>query len=146
MGLCGKLGIEWSYYIIGLQNGSIFLDEGSDSLKWSFNKYSGEIRTKLTYQLLAEDIICIHQWWNQLWSWKAPYRIIIFYWLALENRLLSWDNFLKRGMLGPNLCVMCGLDKESIFHLFVSCIFSRLFWKNVVHILKCSFCWLGIPI
>ena len=64
------------------------------------------------------------------------YRIINFSWIVLENCLLSWENILKGGMITPNHCAMCGLDEETIFHLFVSCHFSISIFHFLVPILK----------
>ena len=61
------MGIEWIDYIIGIHNGSISHDEDSDVLKWSYNKYFGDIATKLAYEMLHEYIPYIQKWWHSFW-------------------------------------------------------------------------------
>ena len=62
------MGIEWIDYIIRLRDGLVSLDEEYDVLKWSYNKSTGDITTKLVYQMLYEDISYYKQWWHSLWS------------------------------------------------------------------------------
>jgi hypothetical protein len=45
-------------------------------------------------------------------------------WLALNNKLLTWDNGLKRGWCGPNRCALYKSNDESVSHLFVTCPFA----------------------
>ena len=35
----------------------------------------------------------------------------------LDNLILSWGNLSKRGMIGPNICLICGMADESICYL-----------------------------
>jgi hypothetical protein len=60
-------------------------------------------------------------WWKPLWKLKSPLRCKLTLWLSLKNKLLTWDNGIKRGWIGPNWCVLCKSDVESNSHVFVSC-------------------------
>jgi hypothetical protein len=44
--------------------------------------------------------------------------------LALNNKLLTWDNGHKRGWHGPNRCPLCNSNSESISHIFISCLYA----------------------
>jgi ribonuclease HI len=46
-------------------------------------------------------------WWKPLWKHNFPTRCKITLWLALNNKLLTWDNGQKRGWCGPNRCPLC---------------------------------------
>ena len=49
-----------------------------------------------------------YKWWyHKVWKWIAPLKLIFFCWLALENRILTGDNFIKRGGYGPICCPLC---------------------------------------
>ena len=119
------------------------MDEDSDAQKWSYNKSTGDITIKLAYQMLSEDIPYFKQWWHSFRSWQAPYRIIIFYLLVFANRLLTRDNLMKRGMVSPNLYVLCGDAEESHYNLFVTCNSTISIWLFIECILKCSHGWSG---
>ena len=48
-----------------------------------------------------------------------------------ENKILTWDNFLKRGGMGFNVCILCKMDAETVDHLMVHCSFTRAMWMKV---------------
>jgi hypothetical protein len=54
----------------------------------------------------------------------------------LEQRILTWENLVKRGFLGPRKCVLCGKDEEIVLHLFVKCNFTKDIWTLVLKDLK----------
>jgi len=64
-------------------------------------------------------------WYTDLWQWKIPLKIKLFVWLLLEQKLLTWDNLVKRGFLGPSMCALCGVEGENAKHLFVDCVFTK---------------------
>jgi ribonuclease HI len=67
-----------------------------------------------------------------LWKIKAPTRCKLTLWLALNNKLLTWDNCLRRGWCGPSRCPLCKEDQESTTHIFISCPFA----EKVTHLIK----------
>ena len=44
----------------------------------------------------------------------------------LENKILTWDNYVKRGRIGPTICVLFMLETEYIDHLMVKCTFTQM--------------------
>jgi hypothetical protein len=50
-------------------------------------------------------------------------------WLALNNKLCTWDNGLKRGWIGPSRCSLCRSEEETIYHLFITCPFFVQVWS-----------------
>lgn len=77
-------------------------------------------------QSLLDGIVVDYKWqFKEVWRWNAPLKSRVFLWLALSNWILTWDNFVKRGGIGPGMCLLCRSDTESIAHLFISCPFSR---------------------
>ena len=91
------------------------LNDDIDALKWSYNMELGVISEKLAYQQLTDNFQVEKFWWHNIWKWKVTSRILLLCWLAFENRILTWDNLLKRGFSGPNICPLCGLEEETIF-------------------------------
>jgi hypothetical protein len=59
--------------------------------------------------------------WKPFWKIKAPPRCKVTLWLALNNKLLTWDNCLRRGWCGPSRCPLCKENQETIIHIFISC-------------------------
>ena len=67
-----------------------------------------------------------------LWSCIIPMKIRCFIWMALANKILTWENLQKRGWIEPGICALCGLGEDSVHHLFSSC----SVWKIVFEFLS----------
>ena len=48
---------------------------------------------------------------------------------------------MNRGWVGPNICVLCGCEAESVNHLFVDCSFGYMVWKEVAQHRKILLIW-----
>jgi hypothetical protein len=68
--------------------------------------------------------------WKEIWNSDGLPKINIFGWQLAHNKLLTGENLLKRGFVGPYRCALCNQDFESTEHLFLNCNFS----KQVMHI------------
>lgn len=49
----------------------------------------------------------------------------------MENKIITWDNFLKRGGMGLNICLLCYSHGEIVDHLMVHCPFTKIVWQEV---------------
>jgi len=49
----------------------------------------------------------------------------------MNNKLLTWDNGVKRGWYDPNHCTLCIGDEESVSHLFFFFPYARQVAKLV---------------
>lgn len=63
--------------------------------------------------------------WSKAWIPGLTPKINIFYWLALQNKILTQDNLLKRDQILPSRCSLCKNQLETGNHLFIYCTFSR---------------------
>ncbi|XP_074315333.1 uncharacterized protein LOC141651524 [Silene latifolia] len=57
-------------------------------------------------------------------EWLIP-RQQFMCWLLAHKRLLTQDKLLRMGVIQSNICFLCGLQEESMDHLFFECPFSR---------------------
>jgi hypothetical protein len=62
-----------------------------------------------------------------MWKENAPFKVKTLTWLVLENKILTWDNGLKRGWIGPNWCALRRSVEEALQHLFISCPYAYKF-------------------
>jgi len=89
---------------------------------WSWNEKIGKLIAKGAYdaiRFLIEEVQT--KWWfNAIWKWFSPLNVKLFFWLVLENKILTWDNLVKRGRNGPGRCALCNEVEEYVFHLTVS--------------------------
>lgn len=62
---------------------------------------------------------------NEIWGLHIPLKVKVFCWLALKKRLPTTDLLAKRGWVGNSICVLCGVEDESVDHLFTRCVFTK---------------------
>jgi len=54
----------------------------------------------------------------------------------IENRILTWENMIKRGFVGPSRSVLCGGEEEKINLVMINCPFTKEVWNNILKVLK----------
>lgn len=126
LNLQGNLQIDWDKYVMDLNHCGFQLTLDDYYLAWSWNEENGELTAKLAYDAILFTLLNTQRnWWHfSYWKWHIPLMIKLFCWLMLENKILTWDNYVKRGGVGPIICVLCHLDVESVDHLMIHCPFS----------------------
>lgn len=73
----------------------------------------------------------IINWDSTIWNpYVIPSHAIIAS-LAIQNSLATGDKILEKGFNGPNRCILCKQDGESVSHLFFSCSFSKKIWMHL---------------
>jgi hypothetical protein len=145
LGLVGDQKEEWDNYLKGLIGSGFVLNNENDILLWSWDTKKGQVNAKQAYevQMLEKETEETNCWYKELWTWQVPLKIKLFIWLMLEQRILTWENLVKRGFLGPSRCVLCGKDEETVLHLFVECNFTKDIWTLVLKDLKLKNYWVG---
>ena len=61
-----------------------------------------------------------------IWDIKALLKVKAFIWLIINDVIVTWDNLKKKDWQGPDICVLCTADEESIDHIFLRYPFSIL--------------------
>jgi len=94
-------------------------------LFWTGNEKIGYFSAKQGYKVQVEEAFVRERkwWWNFIWDSDLL-------WLVLENNILTWDNGLKRGWIGPNRCSLCKSEMEYVHHLFIQCPFAHHVWQG----------------
>ena len=78
--------------------------------------------------------------WVKAWLSGLIPKINIFYWLALQNKILTQNNLIKRGHVMPNRFILYKNQLESGNHLFIHCSYSREVWDFLTQDLGISWC------
>jgi hypothetical protein len=106
LGFQGKDTETWTPYVQRLKLSAIRIRE-DDELVWSKNSSSRRFTAKLKYKakFLNEKEGDQKWWWKSIWKITAPLKRRIFLWLALANKILTWDNCKKRAWQGPERCI-----------------------------------------
>ena len=131
--ITGSWKSGWDSLTKALDLGGIRLHTRADSLIWAFNKQKGSVTANLVYDSIVlssnPPVGCIL--FDLIWNGTIPRKICCFIWLALSNKVLTWDNLQKRGWTKPGICFLCYANEENIRHLFLNC----PIWKNVLNLL-----------
>jgi hypothetical protein len=64
-------------------------------------------------------------WCKAMWDWDCSLKIKLFFWLMMENKILSWETLQRRGFIGPGVCKLCMKSTKSTQHLFLECAFTQ---------------------
>jgi len=102
-----------------------------DKLRWD-HKHKGTFTTKEAHQLRYSDTQGDQdQLWARVWLPGLWPKISTFLWLLSKRRILTWDNLIKRGFIGPSRCPNCNLHTETISHLMETCPLAKELWEKV---------------
>jgi hypothetical protein len=148
LGLSGTLALEWKTYIRDLICSGVQLRDGEDLILWTGGDHSGSLSTNNVYNALAQKLwpLQIDSWRKQLWKWDLAFKIKLFFWLALDSKILTWDSLQKRGWCGPSICPLCFREEESIPHLFIYCPFTIKLWQKLHTVYNLATIWGGISL
>ena len=111
---------EWRKYINQLGNNFILLTEDKDKLIWTWNKNDAKFSAKLGYEAMVQlEYQQTECWrWSRTWKLQASLKAILILWLAMNNKLLTWEALLKHGFMGPGIFLLCRVEGEICAHLF----------------------------
>ena len=97
-----------------------------DKLIW-VPSASGELIAKDAFHFLRPRLPQTN-WGKLIWSKYIIPRISIHSWKVLRGRVLSEDVLQRRGHSLASRCVLCGLEGESLLHIFFSCSYAYSLW------------------
>jgi len=63
---------------------------------------------------------------------RAPAKCKFFIWLVIHDRCWTAARRKRRGLQDDDICVLCDQSSETIYHLLLSCTFSREVWFQVL--------------
>ena len=66
--------------------------------------------------------------WKIIWGCPAPPKVRVFAWRIVTNSLATWANKLSRHLEVSDLCPLCGLEREDMFHAFCRCPLAKELW------------------
>ena len=66
--------------------------------------------------------------YKRIWRSWAPSKCRFFIWLVAHNRCWTADRLAKKGLNHPHRCPLCDQEDETMNHLLISCVFTRIFW------------------
>jgi hypothetical protein len=145
LGITEEVAEEWDLFRRALMGSGVYLQDRADELMWTGGDKSGLLFVKNAYNALMTTLWMqpIGGWRLKFWKWDLPLKIKLFIWLAVENKILSWDNLQLKGWEGPSSCHLCKKESETINHLMIHCIFTKKVWARICTGLKFKKEWEG---
>jgi hypothetical protein len=112
---------------------------------WNRGDSTGVISVRNYYKAIISllSLPNLLDWKLKLWKWNLQLKIILFFRLALDQNILTWDNLLKKGWVGPGFCYLCRATTEDNVHLFIHCHFTKAIWNSVINFLNLNMEWKG---
>ncbi|XP_020270900.1 uncharacterized protein LOC109846087 [Asparagus officinalis] len=111
---------------------------GEENLRNLINSchHSGKLRLSDLYNALS-PVSQEVPWYNLVWGGLNVPKHSFICWLVLQDRILTQDRLLRRGVIDSNICRLCsGVECETRKHLFFECAYSCEIWNRVME-------WLG---
>jgi hypothetical protein len=133
LGITGDLAAEWDQFRISTYWFRSLHQDKDDELMWTRGDSSGFLTVKNAYMALlsTQRLPSFGGWRLKVWKWDIQLKIKLFIWLAMENKILTWDNLQQKGWEGPSRCQLCKKETENISHLFIHCSFTKSVWERI---------------
>ena len=105
------------------------LGVGDDVMRWEGSN-GGQFSVSSFYHLLCGQRAAVGSW-RAIWFPGLPPKVSFFVWIACLNRILTIDNFIRRGWVLVNRCCMCCAEVETIDHLLLHCLVVSQLWALI---------------
>ena len=116
--------------------------EDEDRVVWMTSK-SGDSSVKSLYSILEPEDSHLFPC-NSIWRVKAPPKVAFFAWEASWAKILTLEQVQRRGYSMANRCFLCLSEVETMDHLLLHCVKTRVLWNlifslfGVAWVLSCS--------
>ncbi|XP_057808799.1 uncharacterized protein LOC131023270 [Salvia miltiorrhiza] len=105
----------------------------ADTRYWK-HSVSGVVTAATAYARISQDFPKV-LWGKWIWERFIPDRCSIVCWRIIHQHLPTFDGLIRRGLHGPNRCVLCGHAEESINHLFWDCDVIKPMWAELLAVI-----------
>ncbi|XP_039128871.1 uncharacterized protein LOC120265002 [Dioscorea cayenensis subsp. rotundata] len=128
-----KLQLLFGDSICNISGNLVSIDfTGFNFWVWFPKAHTSKLATNV-YKTLNHNADNGNSWigWHKLWAICSAPRVKYFLWMLFKGRISTFE-YLYSIHLGPrNFCSFCGLDYESIEHLFFNCCKTQRIWYSV---------------
>ena len=119
-----------------LEQRKILVSSSSHQLRWGRNT-EGNFNLKEAKQIV---IACDYQYPDKAWKdlWQNPHwmKIKMLMWLVQQKKILTWENLLKKGLLGQSKCNQCGTQEEIMEELLNIFPFTSTLWDLLASVFR----------
>lgn len=96
--------------------------------RW-FPSSKGVFSVRSFYDVVHDSQECDVDW---KWYWKKLVlpKILVFFWLAILEKILTMDKLKRGSIVLVNGCPMCLFDEETSFYLLIDCSYATRAWGD----------------
>ena len=105
--------------------------EIQDDISWRWTA-DGVYTTQSAYQIQFVGVYSRMKI-TPIWRAKAEHKCRFFAWTLMHKKILTANNFLKRGWTEDTECKLCDNDLETPTHLCKDCPFTKEVWGFIKH-------------
>lgn len=105
----------------------------ADEISWSGQKI---IKTRDIWENIRERGTPL-PWLKAVWHPLAVIKFSFLLWLAFKNRLMTKNRLISFGLNVDPICILCGVENESVEHVFCSCNYAK-FILQYCHATLCN--------
>jgi len=99
-----------------------------DELVWPLDS-KGSFTIKGLCKAVYDRPLCLGFPSAAIWRSKAPPKVCFFAWAATLEKVPTEDFLKRRNFHGPNRCVLCRQEEETVHHLLVHCHWASSLWQ-----------------
>ncbi|MQM10668.1 hypothetical protein Taro_043563 [Colocasia esculenta] len=89
-----------------------------------------ELHGEFAYMMIADDDFT-HDLQAQVWRPQSPLKVKVLIWRISLGQLPTRDRLIRFLPDIQSYCVLCGIEEETIDHLFVGCFYAQAVWEAV---------------
>ena len=108
-----------------------------DRLIWS-DSITGEFKVKSTYYVARRCLgkreihrVDRKKIWRKIWMAKVALKVKLFVWRVVQRIILTKTRLNQKGVSGDSNCAVCGIQFETLKHIFFDCPLNRSIWDDV---------------
>lgn len=105
-------------HLQSLQRGREWMQKPSLKIQKLYTELRGEVQTWPWAKILCQTV--------------APAKCVFIVWLLLHGKLATCQYLQHIGIAVDATCSLCGVENETLDHLFFDCRVSRRVWKDVM--------------
>ena len=73
----------------------------------------------------------MEKWWTKFWHLRVPPKVKLFCWRVCLGQIPARVVLAKKRITSDDSCPVCQEARETVFHTFWGCRWSRRVWKEV---------------
>lgn len=83
-------------------------------------------------EILLDSSADLNILWKEIWYNAVPLKVQFFLWVSSLGKISTMDILIRKGMILPNIFLLCYREGESIYHILIQCPFIMDIWSAML--------------